>query len=345
MNRIVEEDIQRVLSQCPFLDGWRGKTVMITGATGLIGRSIVYTLLNYNKQHRSEISVIAYVRNFDKANQLFADYANDKNLQIIVGDILSPILYSGKVDALIHTASTTASADFVQHPVETIKTALSGTDNVLQFAHTKGIQKVVYLSSLEVYGTPDTFEVTEHSLGTIDWTQVRSSYSEGKRMVECLCRSYAEEYQVPVVIARLAQTFGAGIDNTDQRVYAQFARAVVNQTDIILKTKGETVRNYCYLSDAVAALLYLVEKGEKGEIYNVANENTTCSIAEMATMVATLSNGKTKVVFDTSADSNKLGYLPTFQIKLLSNKLRALGWTPIVNLTDAFQKTIQSIQL
>ena len=192
---------------------------------------------------------------------------------------------------------------------------------------------------------PDTFEVTESSLGTIDWTQVRSSYSEGKRMVECLCRSYADEYKVPVVIARLAQTFGAGIDNTDQRVYAQFARAVVNQTDIILKTKGETVRNYCYLSDAVAAVLYLVEKGEMGEIYNVANEDTACSIAEMATMVANLSNGKTKVVFEITDDSNKLGYLPTFKIKLLSNKLQALGWTPLVNLKDAFQKTIDSMLL
>lgn len=344
MNRIVEEDIQQILAQCPFLDRWKGKTMMVTGATGLIGRTIVYTLLTYNRQYHGGISIVACVRNKDKAHRLFDKYA-DGHLRIVVNDILSPIDYPDDVDFIIHTASATASADFVQHPVETIKTALYGTENVLQFAREKKVQKVVYLSSLEVYGTPDTFEVTEQSLGTIDWTQVRSSYSEGKRMVECLCRSYADEYRVSVVIARLAQTFGAGIETTDQRVYAQFVRAVVEQKDIVLKTKGKTVRNYCYLSDAVTALLYMVESGRKGEIYNVANEGTTCSIAEMAQMVADLSYGKTKVVFDIQEDANKFGYLPTFKIKLLSDKLRALGWIPKVDLPTAFQRTINSMRL
>ncbi len=165
-----------------------------------------------------------------------------------------------------------------------------------------------------------------------------------KRMAECICRSYFSEYGVPIVIARLAQTFGAGFEPTDNRVYAQFARAAVSGQDIVLRTKGATVRNYCYLTDAVTALFLLCIKGAAGETYNVANEDTTCSIAEMAKIVENLSSGKTKVVFDLSADTTQLGYNPEMKIKLLSNKLQELGWKPQNDIQMAFKKAINGLK-
>ena len=135
---------------------------------------------------------------------------------------------------------------------------------------------MVYLSSLEVYGVPQTEDgtVTETDYGYIDPLSVRSSYSEGKRMVECLCASYAKEYQVPVKVARLSQTFGAGVEYHDGRVFAEFARCAVEKRNIILHTAGNTLRTYCYTKDAVAALLTILVKGEVGSAYNVTNKNT-----------------------------------------------------------------------
>lgn len=338
----VIEDIEEVLTNSPFLNEMEGCTLLITGATGMIGTMLIKVIQTYNKRHSATIHIVAHIRNKEKASHKWNGYI-DENLEWIVGDICTPIIYNKPIDYIIHCASNTASGDFVEKPVETIETALNGTKNILTLAHTKKVRKVVYLSSLEVYGVPDKFEVTEDCNGRIDWTNIRSSYSEGKRMAECICRSYFAEYKVPVVIARLAQTFGAGFDPTDNRVYAQFARAVATKQNIVLRTKGTTIRDYCYLTDAISALLLLCIKGVTGETYNVANEGTTCSIAEMAQMVANLSNGTTKVMFDLSTDAATLGYNPEMKIKLLSNKLRELGWKPTNDITTAFKKAINGL--
>lgn len=342
-NRQVAADIEEVLANSPVLDEMAGKTLLITGATGMIGTMLVKTIQTYNKRHTPGIHIVAHIRNREKALCKLTDYI-DGHLEWVVGDICTPVAYDKQVDYIVHCASTTASRDFVEKPVETIETVLYGTQNILEFARLKKVKKVVYTSSLEVYGIPDKFDVDETCNGRIDWTSIRSSYSESKRMAECMCQSYCAEYDVPVVIARLAQTFGAGFEPTDNRVYAQFARAVVTQQDIVLHTTGATVRDYCYLSDAVSALLLLCTRGIAGEAYNVANEETTCSIAEMAEMVARLSNGTTHVQFDLGINAAQLGYNPEMKIQLLSNKLRALGWKPQNNLTMAFEKAIKGLK-
>lgn len=335
-------DIDEALSQCTFLSALDGKTILITGATGMIGSMIIKVIQSYNRRHHTHIRIVAHIRNIQKAESILADYIDDQ-LEWVVGDICSPIEYDKPVDYIIHTASTTTSKDFVTKPVETIHTTIAGTNTILAFAHEKKVNKIVYTSSLEAYGIPDQFEVEETTNGHIDWTNVRSSYSEGKRMAECLCYSYCAEYQVPIVIARLAQTFGAGFATTDNRVYAQFARAVAQGGNIVLHTQGNTIRDYCYLTDAVVALLLLLVKGKAGEAYNIANEKTTCSIAEMAQMAAQLSNGKTQVQFDIT-DAQKLGYNPEVKIKLISKKLQALGWTPQNTLQQALEKSINWLQ-
>ncbi len=336
-------DIDEALSQCAFLSALDGKTILITGASGMIGSMIIKVIQSYNRRCHTHIHIIAHVRNIDKARDILGNYIDDQ-LEWIIGDICSPIVYDKPVDYIIHTASTTTSKEFVTKPVETIRTTIDGTNTILSFAREKQVQKLIYTSSLEAYGIPDQFEVEENTNGHIEWTNIRSSYSEGKRIAECLCYSYLAEYQVPIIIARLAQTFGAGFALTDNRVYAQFARAVVQEEDIVLHTQGNTIHDYCYLTDAVVALLLLIVKGETGEIYNIANEATTCSIAEMAQLAAQLSNGKTQVRFDI-ADAQKFGYNPEVKIKLISKKLRALGWTPQNTLQQALEKSINWLKL
>lgn len=115
---------------------------------------------------------------------------------------------------------------------------------------------------------------------------VRACYPESKRMCENLCACYMKEYGVPVNIVRLTQTFGPGVEYDDGRIFAELARCVIEKRDIVLHTKGETKRNYLFTKDAVNAIITVLLHGENGQAYNAANEETYCSILEMANMVA-----------------------------------------------------------
>ncbi len=328
-NSIFEEDIKNIINYFD-MSVFDGKTILVTGATGLIGKLCVKSLLNsgYNTQ------VIALVRDEEKAKNIFGE---SKRLTYLVQDINQRINTTRRVDYIIHAASTTSSKDFVEKPVETIYTAINGSRNILEFAKNKRLEGMVYLSSLEIYGVNEKENIKERDYGYIDILNPRSSYSESKKMVETMCISYGTEYGVPVKIARLAQTFGAGVSISDNRVFAQFAKAIINKENIILHTKGETKRNYCYTTDAVRGIFTILSKGENNNAYNVANENSYCSISEMAHL---LENEYTKVEY--KIDEVNRGYNPTVKIALNTEKLNALGWEAKVNLKEMFDRLIMN---
>ena len=341
---VLTEDLEDLAAFC-HRQNLSGKTFFITGATGLIGSQIGRALLLSNKLYGDQIKVAAFVRSREKAEALY-DGLTD-GLAIVTGDIADHPDFDGDVDYIIHTASPTGSKYFVSHPVETIHAAIDGTDNMLRFAKEKAVSAFLYLSSLEVYGTPDPDQnpMPETGHGYIDSTNVRSSYSEGKRIVECLCASYAQEYGVPSKIARLAQTFGPGVRYDDGRVFAEFARCVIEKKDISLHTQGRTVRNYCYTRDAVKGLLTVLLHGSVGEAYNVANPETACSIREMADLTASLNpEGSTRVCIDIPDDVSKFGYNPEMIIRLDPSKLEALGWKAEIGIKEMFERLIASMK-
>ena len=205
---------------------------------------------------------------------------------------------------------------------------------------------MVYISSMEYYGqVSDNYEnVTEDKLGYIDLSKVRSCYPESKRVCEALCNAYATQYGLEVCSARLAQTFGAGVPISDNRVFAQFAKSAVNKTDIILHTTGQSEGNYCYTADAAYGIFILLQKGEKGQGYNVANNHST--ILNMAKMVAEkLGDGQIKAEVHIPENLASLGYAPDVKIKLNSDKLKALGWQPKVDLENMFKRMVKSWEL
>ncbi len=343
---VLDKDLHEIAENPMLMDFPDNSTILITGASGLIGSQIVKALALHNRIKEKNIKLIALLRNMEKAHKVFGSLIDNSEIQIYLRDITQNISIEEPVDYVVHCASATSSRYFVEKPVETIRTALAGTKNILEFARTKNVKKAVYLSSLEVYGTPDPAKhyVSETDYGYIDPIQVRSSYSEGKRMAECMCVSYASEYQVPVTIARLSQTFGAGVAYDDGRVFAEFARCVIEKKNIMLHTAGRTVRSYCYTKDAVNAILCLLLRGEPGEAYNVTNMDTAVSIREMAGLVSTLSpDSSTAVELDIPENIEAFGYNPEMVIRLDSRKLMKLGWQPTVGLREMYERLIQSM--
>ncbi len=175
--------------------------------------------------------------------------------------------------------------------------------------------------------------------------QPRSCYPESKRLCEVLCASWQKEYGVPVRVLRLTQTFGPGVRYDDGRVFAEFARCVIEGRDIVLKTEGLTCRSYLYTADAVSAILTVLLRGSDGEAYNAANEETYCSIREMADLAAReCAEGKIKVRIEADKDPSVFGYAPTLHMNLDTSKLRALGWHPSCGLAESYRRMIKSMQ-
>ena len=282
---------------------------------------------------------MAQVRNPQKAKKVFDGY---EGITYCVGDVRDIISYPGNVDYVIHAASETKSKNMIDFPVETLWTALSGAKNLLDFACEKKIEKMVFLSSMEAFGSVDGNQRTsEEKLGYIDLRKVRSCYPESKRMIENMCVCYSSEYGVPVTIARLAQTFGAGVSSEDTRVFAQFAHSAMTGEDIVLHTAGTSCGNYVYTADAATAIFTLLKKGISGECYTVANETSSMRIKDMAELVANcVADGKIRVVVDIPADK-QFGYAPDVKLKLDASKLRSLGWKPQINLEESYKRLIK----
>lgn len=340
---ILQNDYDSIANQIESVEELYKKTILVTGATGLIGSSLVKALLCLSRVKNLNLRIVALVRNYEKALGVFREVKDREELEFIECDLLEgEIKINFFVDSIIHTACITDSITMVKYPVKTIMTSLNGTKAVLEFAKSRKVTSVIYLSSMEVYGVFNDFVyASEEDLGKIDLTSVRSSYPESKRMCECLCMAYASEFQTDVIVARLAQTFGAGILESDHRIYAQIVRNVIEGKDIVLHTEGNSEGNYIYISDAIRAIITLLLRGARGETYNVANERCHMKIHKMAEMVANrVAKGKIKVVYDIPETNFQFGYAPDTRMKLNTTKIQALGWFPQIDLEEAYKRTI-----
>ena len=341
-NQILKEDVRLFAEQFELCEELRSKKFLITGATGLIGYVLIKCLLELNRRKNLCIRIVAVVCDMGKARNIFLDDFPSVDFRQVALTDIRPESVGNDIDYIVHLASPTASKYFVEHLVETMCTSIDGTTAVLRLAKDTGAKSVIYASSLEVYGRNHTDEpLAEDFQGYVNPTEVRSSYNVGKRACECLCHAYTKEYGVPVKIARLTQTTGADIANDDNRVITQFARLAAGGKDIVLHTTGEAARPYCYTTDAISAILYILLKGAFGETYNVANEETYISARGMAEYLRDNFNPKINVRIELN---NNMGYAPVTKLRLSAEKLMALGWKPKYGLNEIFERLIASMK-
>lgn len=340
-NTLYKKDIDLIINT--FSQKWesfRNTHILITGATGLIGSCLVNAFLYADKRMNLGLQVYILARKEDKVYKLFGEDSN--KLHIIIGTVENFNDTSNHFDFIIHAASQTSSKGFMTNPVETFKTSVLGTSNLLNCAKNNKVRKFVFLSTMEVYGTPnDDRKIDENTKLEVLTSSVRNCYPISKIASENLCCDYSHEYGFHSAVLRLTQTFGPGVSYLDGRVFAEFLRCAIEAKDIVLKTKGETKRSYLYTADAVLAILtVLCAEDTTFEIYNVANEETYCSILEMAQLVARYcAHGNISVAIQEHCDISMFGFAPTLHMNLDTSKIKALGWEPLFSFQNMLENT------
>ena len=340
---VAQRDID-IIMESPI--GWerlRDSTVLVTGATGRLGMYIVEALCKADLEWNLNMRVIALARSREKLERVFGSTLDFPNILPLVQDVTDPIEWEGPVDGIIHTAGLASPMDFTHRPVDTLWGHVAGTRNVLELARMNRGSRVLYVSTVEIYGEWESDErIKETDMGPMRCDRSRACYPEAKRLCEAMLASYGEQYGTEHVGVRLCHTFGPGIALDDGRAFSEFIRDVVDGRDIVLRSDGSAMRTYTYVADAVGAMLLAFTKGQVGEFYNVASTENLISIKDLAELIAGLDpRGRAKVRHE-QPEGQGLKYLP-FKLAIMDvEKIRGLGWEPMVGLEDAFRYTLES---
>lgn len=326
---------------------WRqlnNKGILITGGTGLIGTFLIDVLMYRNNIYKDNITIYAMGRCKEKAVIRFKDYFNSPFFQFIQQDVQSPIDLNIDIDFVIHGASNTHPVAYATAPINTLLLSINGTKNILDFTLTHKVKKILFISSVEIYGENrgDTEYFKEDYCGYVDCNILRACYSEGKRAAETLCQAYITEKNINCVIARCCRIYGPTMGSDDTKVIAQFIRNVCNNEDIILKSKGTQQYSYCYVADICSGLLLLLLKGQNGEAYNISDMNCNISLSQIAQILA--DNTHQNIRYELPPPIESLGYSKATKALLDSNKLQNLGWSPEYTIKDGLLRSVDILK-
>lgn len=343
MNKILENDLINITKQDIEWEKLRNKTVMITGASGMVGSYFVRTLLKLNERNNMNIHIICVVRNIKKLGE---DIKNNSHTEVLIHDVINPIEYGEKVHYIIHAASPASPLIMKNDPVGTIAANVLGTFNTLELAHEKNAEGYMFISSREVYGQPSENQefFKENTYGFVDPLDPRSCYPEGKKAAETMCASFRFQYGLNTKVARLAHTYGPGMSIYDGRVQADFLKNVIFNEDIVMKSEGLPVRTYTYIADAVAGM-FMILLNSKEMVYNIGDENAKISIRGLAEMLVKINPEKGISVKMDIPEGGTKGCAP-FTLGILdSTRLREIGWKPLYTLEEGFLRTIHYLEI
>lgn len=335
-------DLQRVQQAVPQLQRLDGRRILITGAGGLICSALVDFLMRRNDTDGSGIQVFAAGRNVERLKSRFSHWTGRPELHFLQYDALEPILWEESFDFLIHGAGNANPADYAARPVETMLSNFAGLEGILRYAREHGGQRVLYISSSEVYGrkeSPEPYGETDY--GFVDILNPRACYPSAKRASETLCAAYAQEHGLDTVIVRPGHVYGPTATAADNRASSKFPRDVLAGKDILMKSPGTQLRSYCYVLDCVSAMVAVLLNGETGRAYNISNKNALVTIRQMAQAFADAAGRS--LTFADPTDAERRGYNLMDNSALDAAPLEELGWYGMFDLGDGVNATLDAM--
>lgn len=338
---VVQRDLRELGNAALNWHALSGKTLVVAGATGMIASYVSFLALYLNEHLSLDINLILLARNQRKLERVYGHRL--ERVHVRVQDICSCVTRAERIDYILHAAGDSSPKAIINDPVGIIRTNTEGTFQMLEWARMGGAARFVLLSTREVYGRVDHSKIIrETDTGHLDPLDGRSCYPESKRVAEALLVAYSSQYGVPYNTLRIAHSYGPGMQlDHDGRILADLMHAIVQGRAIQLKSDGQAIRAFCYITDTVEAIYRVMIDGKANEAYNVANESEPVSILELAEILQEVADCRKDV--RTGADSEaRRSYTNYLRVPLDTSKLAQLGWAPKVTLRDGLERTLRS---
>lgn len=340
LGTLYERELQNLIERDLPWQRLQGKSVLISGATGMIGRCLVDTLMLLNEQSDAKVKVIALSRNETRAREVFSAYWEDESFEYLSCDVNSTIPECGNIDYIIHAASNTHPLQYSQDSVGTITANVLGTKNLLDYAVSHKAERFCFLSSVEIYGENrgDVERFDEKYLGYIDCNTLRAGYPESKRVGEALCNAYGQAYGLEFVIPRLSRVYGPTMLSSDTKALSQFIKKAAAGEDIVLKSEGNQKYSYTFVTDAVSGILYTLLCANSGEAFNISDKTSDICLKDLAALLAEIAGSR--VVFEVPEETEQRGYSTATKAMLDAAKLEELGWKARVSLPEGLECSV-----
>ena len=343
-SKLWRRDLQTVVDSSLGLDALAGKSVLITGATGLLCSPVVDILVHYNESHDRRIAIFVAGRSRQKAQERFGFAFERTYFHFVPYDSLrEDNELPDDIDYVIHGAGNATPEMIAREPVETMMANFIGLKCLLEYAVRQKTKRVLYVSSSEIYGIgAHDRPIKEDEYGYVDILNARNSYSCCKRASETLCASFAEEHGVDSVIVRPGHIYGPTASPTDNRVSSVWAYRAARGEDIVMKSNGLKLRSYCHCLDCASAMLTVLVSGKSVIPYNISNPNSIITIRRLAELMAAAGGVELKMESPTAAEAKFFN--PMDNSSLDSERLEQLGWSPHFTAEEGCAHTISILR-
>ncbi|MBR6459041.1 MAG: NAD-dependent epimerase/dehydratase family protein [Actinomycetaceae bacterium] len=342
-NPLYHEDCEYVCASGLDWEKLRGKTIAISGATGMVGTFLIDVLLLKNDIAHLDCHVLALGRNEEKARKRLPYFDRD-DFSFEVCDVsVHGARPNKRADIILHLASATHPRAYASDPIGTIASNMTGLSNLLEYGVASEADAFVFASSVEIYGENrgDTDSFSEDYLGYIDCNTLRAGYPEAKRAGEALCQAYMAQKNLPVFIPRLPRIFGATVLPSDTKAISQFIFKGVAREDVVLKSEGTQFFSYLHVRDAVCGMLWVLTRGDAGAAYNLADSSCDMSLRDIAAAIA--ESAGTQVIFDLPDETERAGYSTATRAILNPARAHALGWKASLTMPEGLERTIVAL--
>lgn len=300
--------------------------ILVTGGSGFLGSHLCERLLSMGHE------VISLDNYYTGRSANINHLRDNPSFEILRHDITFPIYL--EVDGIFNLACPASPIHYQKNPVQTFKTCVHGSINMLGLAKRTGA-RILQASTSEVYGDPNINPQPESYWGNVNPTGIRSCYDEGKRAAETLFFDYHRQYGLDIRVPRIFNTYGPRMSRDDGRVVSNFICQALDGKELTIYGDGSQTRSFCYVDDLIEGLVSLFFTESVHEPVNIGNP-APINMLELAKEIINLTGSASSIAFkDLPSDD------PKIRMPDISVAKKRLGWTPTVSRIDGLKRTIE----